>query len=181
MKTSPAFGWRYFHQKTRTILFVLLPVSFFVVAILGSPSAPPPPWFLTLWKVKKARPRNGQNSLWGENIEKTRRPQDAKIQHGAKTGRTSLNVSTTAQHKHTTTHNNTIMEDWPNWLAQNGGSTDTGFLPVFAFFFFFLSKSKNPKNWPKSKLVWVSTNAVLHLMTFWRFLGPLFSRCFYPI
>ena len=35
-----------------------------------------PPWLLTLWKGQK----NGQNSLWGENIEKTR----AKIQYGVK-------------------------------------------------------------------------------------------------
>ena len=31
----------------------------------GSPSAPPPPWFLTLWEVKgEVGPKNGQNSSW---------------------------------------------------------------------------------------------------------------------
>ena len=108
----------------------------------------------------------------GQKSEGRGGPEMAKIHYGVKISRkqrgpkmpkfnmgqnrTSLNVPTTAQHKHTTTHNNTILEDWPNWLAQNGGSTETGFLPVFAFFFFFfLSKSKNPKNWPKSKWGWV--------------------------
>ena len=70
-------------KKTRTFFFVPLPVSFFVILFLfvlvflyvlfslfsfvlrslaflpGSPSAPPPPWFL--------RSKNGQNSIWGKN------------------------------------------------------------------------------------------------------------------
>ena len=68
----------------------------------------------------------------------------AKIQYGAKPDIFEYGHKSTQQH--TRAHNNTKMEDWPNRLAKNGGSTQTVFSLVFAFFFFFfLSKSENSK------------------------------------
>ena len=53
----------------------------------GSPSALPPPWSLTLWKVKsEGRLKNGQNSLWRKNIEKTRRANNGKNSIWSETG-----------------------------------------------------------------------------------------------
>ena len=90
-----AEGRRRFHQKTRTILFVPPPVSFFVVLFLFvlccclcffCSSAPPPPWFLTLKVKGEGGPKNGQNSLWGKNIEKIRGPKNGQNSIWGKTG-----------------------------------------------------------------------------------------------
>ena len=105
MKTSPAFGRRRFHQKTRTILFVPHPVSFFAVLFLfvlccflsffcssfllpGSPSAPPTSMVLdSLWKIKGEKgPKNGRNSLWCKNIEKMGGPKNVQNSIRGKTG-----------------------------------------------------------------------------------------------
>ena len=63
----------------------------FVLLSGGLPSAHPKidwPSFLTLWKVKGegGGAKNGQNSLWGKNIEKTWRPKNGQNSIWGKTG-----------------------------------------------------------------------------------------------
>ena len=61
-------------------------LCFLLFFVPWPPSALPPPWFLTLCKVKsEKRPQNGQKSLWVQKHRENKgAPKMAKIQYGVK-------------------------------------------------------------------------------------------------